>query len=128
MGRPQRLVAIVVVLLGTALTAAAAVNLNTSRSNAYRLTYHATLLGAAQAKAMLAELDKVGPMGEEAAKVWLKANFRRFGIDPQAVKKMVVLPAGKVAKETAILLLANPADETAAMAVTVKGSKSNTSE
>jgi hypothetical protein len=107
-------------LLAAALTAsAAAINLNSSKSNVYRLTYHANLLTEAQAKALLAELDRLGPMSEKKAKQWIAANFKRFGIDPALVKKTVVLPAGKAAPETVILLLADPADETAALAASV---------
>ena len=53
---------------------------NSSKSNVYRLTYPTDLLSATQAKAMLAELDKLGPADEARLKQWLPANFRRFGI------------------------------------------------
>jgi hypothetical protein len=52
-------------------------NLNLSKSNVYRLTYPTDLLSATQAKAMLAELDKLGPADEARLKQWLPANFRR---------------------------------------------------
>jgi hypothetical protein len=115
-------------LLAAATVSAATSNLNLSKSNIYRLTYHASLLTEVQAKAMLAELDRLGPMDEARLKQWLPANFRRFGIKPELVKKLVIVPPGQAGKEAAILLLADPADEARAMATTVKSSKSNSSE
>jgi hypothetical protein len=61
-------------------------------------------------------------------KQWLPANFKRFGVAGDRVKKLVVLPRSKDLKEIAIILLTNPADEAAATAVTVKSSKSNSSD
>jgi hypothetical protein len=61
-------------------------------------------------------------------KQWLPANFRRFGIAGDQVKKVIILPRDRTMKETGIVLLTRPEDEAAAIAVTVKGSKSNTSE
>ena len=106
----------------------AATNLNSSRSNIYRLTYPSDLVSRDQAKAILAELDKMGPADEAKLKQWLPANFRRFGIAGDRVKKMVVLPRSRELKEIAIILLTNPEDEAAARATTVKSSKSNSSD
>ena len=39
----------------------AAANLNSSKSNIYRLTYPSELASPVQVQAMLAELDKMGP-------------------------------------------------------------------
>ena len=129
MRRSGRLGALAGVLAAAALTAAAATsNLNLSKSNLYRLTYHANLLTDAQAKAMLSELDRLGPMDEARLKQWLPANFRRFGVKPELVRKMVILPPGQAGRESAILLLSDPADEAKAMATTVKSSKSNSSD
>jgi hypothetical protein len=120
------------VMLGILLTASAPLwatsNLNLSKSNIYRLTYHSGILSAAQAAAMLAELDKLGPIDEARLKAWLPANFRRLGIKPELVKKVVILAPGQAGKETAILLLSDPADEARALATTVKSSKSNSSD
>ncbi len=118
----------VIASLLVAALAWAAVNLNSSKSNAYRLTYPSDLVSRDQAKAILAELDKMGPTDEAKLKHWLAANFKRFGIAGHRVKKLVVLPRGKDLKETAIILLTNPDDEAAAIAATVKSSKSNSSE
>ncbi len=111
-----------------ATLAAASINLNSSRSNIYRLTYPSDLVSKDQAKAILAELDKMGPMDEAKLKQWLPANFKRFGIAGDRVKKLVVLPRNKELKEIAIILLTRLEDEAAATAVTVKSSKSNSSD
>ena len=118
---------VIAVFLVAAL-ASAATNLNSSKSNIYRLTYPSDLVSQEQAKALLAELDKMGPADEATLKKWLPANFRRFGIAGDQVKKLVVLPRGKELKETAIILLTKAEDEAAAIAVTVKSSKSNSSD
>ena len=118
----------VIASLFVATLAWAATNLNSSRSNIYRLTYPSDLVSRDQARALLAELDKLGPTDEAKLKRWLPANFKRFGIAGDRVKKLIVLPRGKELKEIAILILTNPEDEAAARATTVKSSKSNSSE
>jgi hypothetical protein len=111
-----------------ATAAWAATNLNSSRSNIYRLTYSGDLASPAQAQVILAELDKLGPADERKLKQWLPANFRRLGIAGDRIKKLIVLPRSKEMKEIGIILLTKPEDEAAAIAVTVKSSKSNSSE
>jgi hypothetical protein len=111
-----------------AATAWASINLNSSRSNIYRLTYPNDLASPAQVKAILADLDKLGPLDEAKLKHWLPANFKRFGIAGERIKKLIVLPRDKEMKEIGIILLTKPEDEAAAIAVTVKSSKSNSSD
>jgi len=118
----------VMVSLLIAAPAWASINLNSSRSNVYRLTYPSDLVTPAQAKAILAELDKLGPADEAKLKQWLPANFKRFGIAGDRIKKLIVLPRDKEMKEIGIILLTKPEDEAAAIAVTVKSSKSNSSD
>ena len=111
-----------------AVAAWASANLNSSKSNIYRLTYPSDLASPAQVKAMLADLDKLGPLDEAKLKQWLPANFKRFGIAGDRIKKLIVLPRDKEMKEIGIILLTKPEDEAAAIAVTVKSSKSNSSD
>ena len=111
-----------------ATVAWAATNLNSSKSNIYRLTYPSDLVSREQAKAILEELDKMGPADEAKLKQWLPANFKRFGIARDQVKKLIVLPRSKDQTEIGIILLTKPEDEAAARAVTVKSSKSNSSD
>ena len=118
----------VVAFLLVAATAWAATNLNSSRSNIYRLTYSSDLLSRTQVKEILTELDKLGPADEAKLKQWLPANFRRLGIAGERVKKVIVLPRGKEMKEIGVILLTKPEDEAAAIATTVKSSKSNSSD
>ena len=118
----------VIVSLIIAGPALASINLNSSRSNIYRMTYPSDLASSAQAKAILAELDKMGPADEAKLKRWLPANFKRFGIAGDRIKKLIVLPRGKEMKEIGIILLTRLEDEPAAIAVTVKSSKSNSSD
>lgn len=118
----------VVALVIATTFAWAASNLNSSRSNIYRLTYPTDLVSPTQAKAILSELDKMGPADEAKLKQWLPANFKRFGIAGDRVRKLIVVPRGKEMKEIGIILLTKPEDEAAAIAITVKSSKSNSSD
>jgi hypothetical protein len=116
----------------TASPSPAASNLNQSKSNINRIVYPTDLIKADQVPLLLADLDKLGAATEAKLQEWLPKNLERFGIDPKRVKKIVVLPADSTRKETTILLLTDPADEAAAMALaratTVKSSKSNSSD
>ena len=118
----------VLALLLVAATAWASINLNSSRSNIYRLTYPSDLASPAQVKAILVDLDKMGPVDEAKLKQWLPANFKRFGIAGDRIKKIIIMPRGREMKEIGIILLTKPEDEAAAIAVTVKSSKSNSSD
>lgn len=104
------------------------INLNSSRSNVYRITYPSDLATPSQVKALLAELDKMGPADEAKLKRWLPANFKRFGVASERIKMLIVLPRGGEMKEIGIILLTRPEDEAAARATTVKSSKSNSSD
>jgi hypothetical protein len=123
-----RFASCVLALLFVASAAWAAANLNLSKSNFYRVTYSSDLASPAQVKAMLAELDKMGPADEAKLKQWLPANFKRLGIAGDRIKKIVVIPRGKEMREIGIILLTKPEDEAAAIATTVKSSKSNSSD
>ena len=73
-------------------------------------------------------MDKMGPIDEAKLKQWLPANFKRLGIDGDRIKRLIVIPRGREMKETGIILLTRPEDEAAAVAVTVKSSKSNSQD
>ena len=68
-----------------------ATNLNSSRSNIYRMVYDASVVSAAQATALLEELNKIGPADEKTLKLRMPATFRRLGIQPASIKKISVL-------------------------------------
>ena len=118
----------VIASLFLASFALASIALNSSRSNIYRVTYPSDLASPAQVKALLTELDKMGPADEAKLKRWLAANLRRFGIAADRIKKLIVLRPSKEMRETGIILLTNTADEAAAIAVTRRPSESKSSE
>jgi len=74
----------------------AATNLNSSKSNAYKVVYDTAVVTDAQAKALLADLDKLGPQDEATLKKWLPANFRRIGIKGEGIKQVSVLSARQI--------------------------------
>lgn len=118
--------ALAVVALGSISWAAS--NLNSSRSNVYRLICTADVMSQDQATAMLAELDKIGPADEARLKQLLPANLKKHGVQAD-VKKTIIRPADKTRKQITIILLTNPADEAQAIAVSdegVPGDKSKT--
>lgn len=106
----------------------AAGSFNASRSSNYRITCASDVASPAQAEALLAELDRLGMTDAAKLKQWLPANFKRFGIDADQIKKLVVVPRSKKMPAIGIILLSRPEDEAAAMATTVKSGKSNSSE
>ena len=120
MTRSYVVAAMMIALVAVASLSMAAVKLNSSKSNVYRVTYDTSAVSPAQASALLAELDKLGPADETKLKMWLAANFKRLGIQGDRIKQISVRKADK-ASPTLILLLANPADEAAALAVSDEG-------
>ena len=70
------------------LPASAAANLNSSKSNIYRLVYDANLISQTQGDALVKELEKLGSSDEAKLKKWLANNFKTFGIDGSRVKEI----------------------------------------
>jgi hypothetical protein len=99
-----------------ALGLGASIALNSSRSNIYRLIYPASEISQAQATAILAELDKIGPPNEATVKRWLAQNFKRHGVQADQIKEILFVPADKTRKLVTIALLTNSKDEPAALA------------
>ena len=66
----------------------AAVNLNSSKSNIYRIVFDSTLVTQAQGDAMVKDLDRQGPLDETQLKKWLAQNFKTLGIDGTRVKEI----------------------------------------
>jgi hypothetical protein len=120
--RKQIVVALVLSLISTTVASAAAVN--TSKSNNYRLTYHADIMSADQAKTLLAELEKLGRADSESVRKWLPENFKRLGINGSRVNKIDAFVV-KGRKEMGILLLSDPNDEEKARAENLNSSKSD---
>ena len=101
-----------------ALSLGASINLNSSRSNICRLIYPASEVSQAQATAILAELDKLGPANEATVKHWFAQNFKRHGVQADHIKEIRFVPADKTRKLVTIALLTNSKDEPAALAAT----------
>ena len=89
----------------------AATNLNSSRSNIYRLVYSDTLVTQAQAASILADLDRIGRVRGAFAESRLLEILKKHGVQVGNIKKIVTREDGT------IILLSNPADLPQALAV-----------
>jgi hypothetical protein len=104
----KKLLTLALALVALGSISWASINLNSSRSNIYRLIYPADVISQAQATAILGELDKAG---KTVGAGQVTEIIKKHGVRAEAVKKIVILPADKTRKVTAIILLTNPADE-----------------
>ena len=105
-------------LLVTMLSPAwAAANLNLSKSNINRLVYSKDAMNPTQATAVLKELDKSGQVGEAQ----VRQILQRHGVQADSIKKIFWQPPGKTSKLPTLILLTNPADGPAAIAVNDPG-------
>jgi hypothetical protein len=109
----------VLVLASLALPSPAVANnnLNSSRSNIYRLASSTTLINSKQATAILEALDKTPGMDEAAIKQALPQLLKKNGVDPAKVKDTVVR-RDKGGKSFSIILTDKPEDLRAAIAMT----------
>lgn len=98
----------------------AASNLNSSRSNVYRVVYDTTCVNPGQAAAIGAELDKAGRTVREDQ---VTEILKRQGVRAGCIKKIVI----RLGPLNAVLLLAKPEDEPAALAVSDEGVPSDKS-
>ena len=95
----------------------AAISLNSSRSNIYRVISDAP---PAQVTAMLAQLDGTGLKDEAGLTRWLLANAAKFG--GQAWRKVIVLPPKHPGTPWQIILLVDPTGEGQARIIAVSDS------
>ena len=112
----------VVFLLLAVLISHAATNLNSSKSNVYRLIYPTDAVSPAQAAAILADLDAAtqqsqGRVNLEGA---VSQALTKQGLGTQ-IKKTIIKPASAAGQLTTIIILSNPADEAQAIAVADEG-------
>ena len=112
----------VLVLASLALTspAVAAISLNSSRSNIYRVANSKTLMTPAQAAAILADLEKTRGMDEAAIKRVLPQLLKKNGVDPAKVTDTVVR-RDKGGKSFSIILVDRLENEPALIAVSDPG-------
>jgi hypothetical protein len=96
-------------------------NLNSSKSNLYRLVYSTDAVSQAQAAAILADLDAAtksgGRVNLDAA---VSEALTKQGVAAQ-IKKTIIKPASAAGQLTTIIILSNPADEAQAIAVADEG-------
>ena len=107
----------------------AATNLNSSRSNIYRLVYP-PVVTAAQATAILAELDKVKPGGDVDEATVRGILQKHIGAVKSArSQKLIIIirPSDGPRKLKSILILENAADEPQAIAVSDEGAPADKS-
>ena len=118
----------VLVLASLALPspAVAAISLNSSRSNIYRLTFSTTHMTPKQAAAILADLEKTPGMDEAAIKRALPQLLKKNGVDPAKVTDTVVR-RDKGGKTFSLILLDRHEDLPAAIAVSDPGVPSDKS-
>ena len=98
-------------------------NLNSSKSNIYRLVY-ASPVTPAQATAILAELDRAKPRGDaDEATVRAIVNKHIGAVKSARGANLVIVvrPAAGPQALTSVLLLESAADEAAALAVSDEG-------
>lgn len=95
----------------------AASNLNLSKSNINRLVYSTDVMNPTQATAVLKELDRSGQVGEAQ----VRQILQRHGVRADSVKRLFWEPPGKTSKLPTLILLTNPADGPAAIAVSDPG-------
>ncbi len=109
-------------LLITALSTLAATNLNSSRSNIYRLIYPSEVVTSSQATSILTDLETATQQSQGRVNLEGTVNqlLTKYGIMTQ-IKKVIILPADATHVQTRIILLSNPADEAQALAVSDEG-------
>jgi hypothetical protein len=98
----------------------AATNLNSSRSNIYRLVHDTTEVTPAQAASILAQLDKMGPGQLTEASV--REVLRKLGVNQPNLIVRIVLAGPGGGKIPAILILKDRADEATAREIAVSDS------
>jgi hypothetical protein len=96
-------------------------NLNSSKSNIYRLIYSTDVVSPAQAQAILADLDAAAQSGARVnMEGAVNEALKKQGLDTK-IKKTIVRPASAAGQLTTIIILSNPADEAQAIAVADEG-------
>ncbi|MGH7800414.1 MAG: hypothetical protein ACREOW_07255 [Thermodesulfobacteriota bacterium] len=106
--------AITTLLVAIGSVAWAAINLNSSKSNIYRVTYDTTAVTPTQAAAVLQELGKIGPGVNEAT---VRKLLQQQGVNLSLIKLIRIIPAAQRRERIpAILILTDPAHEAPAIA------------
>ncbi len=96
--------AIAGLLVAMASISWAAINLNSSKSNIYRMVYPTNVVTPTQADATLRELDQIAPK-RDVSEATLRGVLRKHGVSVDRLKKIILGTDGT------IIVLENPADE-----------------
>ena len=115
-------ITVVSLLLLPVFSTLAATNLNSSRSNNYRLIYPSDVVSSSQATAILSELESTTQQGQNRVNLEGVVNqlLTKNGLMTQ-IKKVIIQPADETHSQTRIILLSNPDDEAQALAVSDEG-------
>lgn len=116
----KKLLTLALALVALVSISWAATNLNSSRSNVYRVVYSTDAMNPTQVTAVLKELDKSGQVGEAQ----VRQILQRHGVRAANIKKIFWKLPGKTSKLPTLFLLTDPSQEPAALAVTDPGEKS----
>jgi hypothetical protein len=113
---------IISLLLLPVFNSLAASNLNLSKSNVNILVYDSDVVSSTQAATILSELESITQQGQARVNLKEVVNqlLKKHGLMTQ-IKKVIILPADATHSRTRIFLLANPADEAQAIAVSDPG-------
>ena len=108
MRRPFLIGVIMGLLVAMASIPYAAINLNSSKSNVYRMVYPTNVVNSTQAAEALRELDQIAPK-RDVSEATLRGVLRKHGVSVDRLRKMILR------KDGTIIVLENPADEAQAV-------------
>ena len=63
-------------------------NLNSSKSNVYRLIYPASMFTSPNAHSLLVDLEKTNLTNQEEIRKWLTSNFGKYGVRQGQIKQI----------------------------------------
>jgi hypothetical protein len=96
--------AILGLLVAMASISWAAIKLNSSKSNVYRMVYPTNVVTPTQAAATLRELDQIAPK-RDVSEAMLRGALRKQGVPVDRIKKIILR------KDGTIIVLEEAADE-----------------
>lgn len=115
----KKLLTLALALIALASISWASINLNSSKSNIYRVVYSTDAMNPTQVTAVLKELDKSGQVGEAQ----VRQILQRHGVQAANIKMIFWQPPGKTSKLPTLFLLTDPSQKPAAIAVEDEGAQ-----
>lgn len=92
-------------------------NLNLSKSNINRLVYETSVVTSTQATEILQDLDKFGK-GDKVEEAKVREILQSHGVRADSMKEILYLPKSKTRELPTYILLTDPKNKPAAIAVT----------